>query len=327
MMGRSKDVHPKANAALEAAGVSVEATTASIEAVRDVIRRKVPEAGAWARIMRSTQEAFWARVCSSYNLREDEFLRMLEASDGQGPGSVEWTPDYDYPDYAKVETHMQPHGFNGHPLSGLYYDYGGRVFLGKAGVNDGLHRSLAEKITPPKDGNVSRIMDIACAAGKLTAQLKRRFPDSEVWGSDISAPMVRYAHYRAIQENLDIRFIQKAGEDLDELPENHFDLVTAYILFHEVPLPVTIRTIKNVFRILRPGGTFVFFDFPTAGTGKMNYSGFLRAVDSADNSEPYAPEFVTSKIEERIKQAGFALRSEDPGDIALYGRVCDKPKT
>ena len=327
MMTPAKDVHPEANAVIEAEGVEIKATPESVEAVRDVVRRKLPEAGVWARVYRSSQEAFWNRVCESYGLREDAFLRMLEESDQSGPGSVEWDPDYVYPDYAKVETHLQPGGYVGHPLAGLRYDYGTRVFAGNVSENDYLHKAMAERVPKPRDGRVEQVMDIACSVGKLTCALKERFPEAEVWGSDISAPMVRYAHYRAIEQGLAVNFLQKAGEDLDELREKQFDLVTVHILFHEAPTPVVDRTIANVYRMLRPGGTFWISDFPTLGNDPegIHYTNLLGAIDSADNSEPYAPEFVRSNIEKKLRKTGFTLRYEKPADINAYGRVCDKP--
>lgn len=327
MMGRSKEVHPKANAAIETAGIKIEPTHKSVEAVREVIRREVPEAGVWARVYRSTQEAFWSRVADSYGLREDTFLQMLDDSDKSGPGSVSWDPEYIYPDYAKVETHRQPGGYVGHRLAGLVYDYGTRIFHGNASKDDFLHKAMSEKISTPLDGKVERVMDIACAIGQLTCEIKRRFPDAEVWGSDISAPMVRYAHYRAREQNLDVHFLQKAAEDLDDLPAGSYDLVTVHILFHEAPAPVADRTIANVYRMLRPGGTFWISDFPTLSQNPkgLNYTNFLGTIDSADNSEPYAPEFVRSNIEEKLRRQGFTLRYENPEDMNVFGRVCDKP--
>lgn len=328
MWGRSKEIHPKINAAIEAEGIPIEPTKESVEAVRTIAREQFPEAGVWARVYRSTQDAFWGRVAESYGMREEDFLRMLDASDKEGPGSVTWDPDYVYPEYAKVETHRQRGGYVGQPLAGLHYDYGTRVFSGNISKNDQLHKAMAEKISPPKDGQVNRIMDLACSVGRLTCQLKRRFPEAEVWGSDISAPMVRYAHYRALQEGLDVHFLQKASEDLDDLPENHYDLVTVHILFHEVPTPVVDRTIANVYRMLRPGGTFWISDFPTLKEGQkgLSYTNFLGSIDSADNNEPYAPEFVRSNIEDKLRNLGFVLRCEDPEDMQVYGRVCDKPE-
>jgi hypothetical protein len=79
--------------------------------------------------------------------------------------------------------------------------------------------------------------------------------------------------------------------------------------------------------MLRPGGTFWISDFPTLGNDPegLHYTNLLGAIDSADNCEPYAPEFVRSNIEEKLRELGFALRYNDPADINKHGRVCDKP--
>lgn len=322
---RGRTHRPKVDAALKEEGIAFEPTHENVEQIRDVIRRRFPDAGIAQRIWRSTQDALWRRVSASYGLKEDEILRMLDDYDKRGPGSVKWDPDYVYPAYAKVETHLQSGGFVGDMLSGICFDYGTKVFYGYAG--DDFHEKIAAAAVPPLDGKVAKIMDVACSEGKLTCALKNRFPDAEVWGSDISAGMVRYAHYRAVELGTEVHFLQKAAEDLDELEAGSFDMITMYILFHEVPLPVIDKAIENIFRLLRPGGTLWIKDFPSLGHDPdgLHYDGMLAALDSADNSEPYAPDFVRSNIEQKLTDAGFKLRYEKPEDINKYGRVCDKP--
>ena len=322
---RGRTHRPRVNKALDEQGVRFEPTRESVEAIREVIRRDFPDAGIAQRVLRTTQGALWKRVSDSYGLKEGDILRLLDEYDGRGPGSVTWDPDYQYPGYSAVETHLQTGGFVGDMLSGVCFDYGTKVFHGYD--DEGYHEKIARRAQIPLDGKLDRIMDIACSQGKLTCALKDRFPEAEVWGSDISAGMVRYAHYRAVEQNKDVHFLQKAAEDLDELEPGQFDLVTFYLLFHEVPMPVVDKTIENLFRLLRPGGTLWFADFPTLGHDPdgLHYDGMLGALDSADNSEPYAPEFVRSNVEKRLTDAGFVLRYTDPKDITLKGRVCDKP--
>lgn len=313
------------NEALKAAGIEFEPTPESVEAIRDIIRQGFPLAGTTQAIFRISQNALWQRVSDSYALKKSDVLHLLDTYDQMGPGSVTWDPTYEYPSYTAVETHLQDGGYVGDMMSGICFDYGTKIFYG---ADDGaIHQQIASSVEVPLDGKVDRIMDIACSEGKLTSQLKKRFPGSEVWGSDISAGMVRWAHYRAVEERLDIHYLQKAAEDLDELEPEQFDLVTFFLLFHEVPMPVVRRTIKNVFRLLRPGGTLWFRDFPTLGDDPdgLHYDGMLGALDSADNSEPFAPEFVRSNVEELLVEAGFKLRYPDPADMNVHGRVCDKP--
>ena len=150
-------------------------------------------------------------------------------------------------------------------------------------------------------------MDIGCAIGQFTCALKRRFPNAEVWGTDIGAPMIRYAHYRTVKQILDVNFAQMTSEDLD-FPDNHFDLVTAHLLFHELPLPIIKQTLAKTFRILRPGGTFVLWDFPSAAAADGRFSGFMRYMDAADNGEPYSCEFVECDVEGLMPEIVFTLR-------------------
>jgi ubiquinone/menaquinone biosynthesis C-methylase UbiE len=310
------------NAAMAKAGYAIEHSKAGVANARKVIAENT-DLATFLRVKRSCQEIYKARIIESYESRKDEFLRMLDAADRQGPGSVTYDPDFVYPDYATVEIHISPYGYTGHPLAGLIYDYGTSIFYGGANADDALHRRLAAETPAPQDGRVARLLDIGCSAGQFTCALKRRFPEAEAIGTDISAPMVRYAHWRAVQQNLDVHFAQMPSEALD-FPGGHFDLVGCHILFHEIPVPVIERTLAEVFRVLRPGGLFALWDFATAKGGNAGYGSLVGLMDSADNGEPYAQGFVHCNVEKLIEDAGFTLR-DNLGAGMLRGRICDKP--
>ena len=92
--------------------------------------------------------------------------------------------------------------------------------------------------------------------------MKRRFPDAEVWGIDVGGPMVRYAHMKAADMGVAVNFAQRLAEDT-KFPANHFDLVVSNLLFHEVSEQGAKNIIKEVARILRPGGVFSPTDMNT----------------------------------------------------------------
>jgi SAM-dependent methyltransferase len=282
-----------------------------------------PVMAAFFRIKRTLQETCWHRIVEACAMQEQSLLDILSEAEQHGPGSVHWNRQYMYPEYATVDIHIQPGGYTGHPLAGLIYDTGTGVFFG-GNDNDALHEVTAQKTPMPIDESVERIVEIGCSVGQMTCALKRRFPDAEVWGTDISAPMVRYAHWRAVQVNCDVHFGQMAAEKLD-FPGEHVDLIVAHILFHELPVPVIKQVLAEAFRVLRPGGSIVIWDFPTATEGNPSFGNFMGIMDAADNGEPYAVGFVRCGVEELMKQAGFDLRSEDPADMQTEGRVGDKP--
>ena len=81
--------------------------------------------------------------------------------------------------------------------------------------------------------------------------------------------------------------------------------------------------LAEIRRLLRPGGTYVMWDFPTATPEAPGYGGFAGLMDAADNGEPYAYGFVKCGIEGLLAEAGLKLRSLDKADLTTNGRVCD----
>lgn len=324
MHNQHKRVEQQSAEMLRQKGLTEDLWPAQVDPMREAMQ-SAPEVATFLRTKRSLQEAYWNRIMESYGVREEEFLHMLELSDAEGPGTITWDPNFDVPKYATVDIHIQPGGYVGEPLGGLHYDYGTKVFFGGVNDEDAVHAKMAGKTSTPLDGKVERVMDLGCAIGQFSCALKKRFPDAEVWGTDIGSPMVRYAHHRAVKQNLDVNFAQMASEDLD-FPDNHFDLVTAHLLFHELPLPIIRQTLEEAFRVLRPGGTFVIWDFTSASADDGRFSGFIRYMDAADNGEPYSCEFVYCEVETIIPEIGFNLRYSDPDDVMRHGRVCDKPE-
>ncbi|MCB2108148.1 MAG: class I SAM-dependent methyltransferase [Rhodobacteraceae bacterium] len=309
--------------AVETAGARNEQWPECVASVREALMED-GEVSTWLRVKRSLQEAYWDRIITSYGEREGELMQRLEAADKKGPGTLKWDPNFKVPEYATVDIHIQPGGFVHHPLAGFHYDYGTRVFFGGINAGDAQHMKMARKTATPKDGKVKRFLDLGTSIGQLPCQVKRLYPDAEVWGIDIGAPMVRYAHLRAVEQDLDVNFAQMASENL-EFPDNHFDVVSAHLLFHEIPMPIIKATIAEAFRVLRPGGVFVIWDFPSATSGNRRFSGFMRTLDAADNGEPYSVEFVNADVERLMTEAGFKLRYTSPEDIMRHGRVGDKP--
>ena len=307
---------------LDAAGVTLDPSPQGVAKVREVIRQE-PELAVYMRVKRSCQESYKGRIIGSYTLRQSHYLDMIEAAETQGPGSVTYDPNYVYPAYATAEIHIQPGGYT-HPLAGLYYDYGTSIFFGGANGGDRLHTALAAAAPLPADGVVKTVLEIGCSVGQLSTALKLRFPEAHVIGTDISSSMVRYAHWRAAERGVDVDFRQMPAEALT-LPDASVDLAAAHILFHELPRPVIEKTLAELMRVLRPGGVFVMWDFPSAADGVAGYANIHGLMDMADNGEPYAYAFVECGIEGLIEAAGFELSHQVSTLGMSDARVCRKP--
>jgi ubiquinone/menaquinone biosynthesis C-methylase UbiE len=266
----------------------------SMEEVKRIIEHE-PVIATRNRVWRWSQEGIWNGAMEAYKSREQELLAELARYDKLGPGSVEYDPNFQYPEYyAKVDFHIQPGGYYSDPLAGYIYHYGTKVFFTGRNNNDDVQRGLCQLLPTPADGVVRRILDLACSIGQFATAFKERFPQAEVWGIDASAPMVRYAHKRAVDMGLEVHFAQRLAEDT-KFPDNSFDIVNAFILFHEVPLDIAEKIVAEAARVLRPGGIFCVEDFANRKLGQVpamaEYTGF---IDSVYNGEPYAPDFVHS---------------------------------
>lgn len=278
------------------------------------------------RLMRSTQEMKWVGINATYRKREAELLAALDAADRSGPGSVRYDPNFVYPAYFRDSRfHLQPGGYWADPLAGFFYHYGTKVFFTGRNNDDDIQRELVALIPLPADGHVRRVLDLGCSAGQSTTALKERFPQAEVWGIDIAAPMVRYAHYRAVRMNLDVHFAQMKAEAL-EFPDESMDIVWAFILFHEVPVEIGQQIVREVYRVLRRGGVFALADFPNRPPEQAaTVAGYIRDFDTHHNGERFGSDFVYSDFVGTMRRAGFSSVTPDaaPGNW-IPVRVCVK---
>jgi SAM-dependent methyltransferase len=273
------------------------------------------------RVVRTSQEMFWNGVIDTYRKREPELLAELDRADRMGPGSVEYDPTMQLPEYiTHAEIHIQPGSYHADPLAGYIYHYGTKVFNQGRNDNDEIHRDNINKLPIPADGRVNRILDLACSVGQGTTAFKERFPNAEVWGIDAGAPMVRYAHKRAVEMGLDVHFAQRLTED-NGFPDNYFDIVNAFILFHELPRGAAEQTIREAYRVLRPGGVFTIIDFQNTKHHKSALQLHTRHMDETHNGEPYSTDFVKWDF------AGFlatVFPKVEEGEGFLPLRVCTK---
>lgn len=185
----------------------------------------------------------------------DRYLEEMEKADRSGPGSLQLNPGMHIPDYARWEIHNQPGGYVGDPFAGHIFHYGVNNFWMHLNDQEEKSAEVSASVPIPADGKVRRIVDIGTSVGQIAITLKERFKDAEVWGIDVGAPMVRYAHMRSIDLGIDVNYAQMLAEDM-QFPDNHMDIVAGFLLFHEVDMDATPKIIDEIFRVLRPGGTF-----------------------------------------------------------------------
>jgi ubiquinone/menaquinone biosynthesis C-methylase UbiE len=195
----------------------------------------------------------------------------------------------------------------GDPFAGYIYLHGENVVFSRGNYQDDAQRLLARRIPAPPDGVVNRVLEQGCSSGQLTIALKNKWPDAEVWGSDVGAPMIRFAHMRSVELGIETHYMHEVSEE-SNFPDNYFDVATNNLLYHEVPEKIGVGIIKESFRTLRPGGIFFPVDQYTENPPNMTAFGrFWGWRDYRWNEEVWRFEYENLDMEGEMRKAGFEV--------------------
>jgi len=113
-----------------------------------------------------------------------------------------------------------------------------------------------------------RILDAGCGGGYFSRILARR--GARVSGVDVAARLLAHAEAEEAREPLGVRYARADLADLSRFRARSFDLVVANVVLVDVRR--YRRAIAELFRVLAPGGRFLFslthpsFESPTPGT-------------------------------------------------------------
>jgi SAM-dependent methyltransferase len=248
----------------------------------------------YASANRVAQELLW----ESTNLSVDRTLPDLITRAAELSASSEAVLDipesFETPRYVTaLDIHCMPGGYATEVAPddvsvGALYDRGVYLYaMGYMGpYNDDMGRSVCNYVKRNLTGFAPRrILDMGCTVGHATLPFKELFPDAEVWGIDVAAPQVRYAHARAAGLGLDVNFAQMNAEET-RFPDGHFDLVVSHILLHETSGKAMPRIFAECHRLLAPGGYMIHADLPPFDLMDP-FTQFILDNETWYNNEPF----------------------------------------
>jgi len=267
---------------------------------------------AFSLLNRATQELLWDSVGESVE-RQLPALREAAAAVPKAGGTLSLDPSLELPAYfTKVDIHVMPGSFHKEVsaqddlYAGAVYDRGVYVYayggLGadNAALGEGTIGCIKSRFPQFKPG---RILDLGCGAGMSTLPLKAAWPEADIYGVDLAAPMLRYAHARSEAYGVPVFYSQQNAAHTN-FADGSFDLVLSNLLLHEIPQKLIREVIAECHRLLKPGGVMVHNDM--VGWPDDPFQEFMAEWNAHNNNEPFERGSGTIDWRGACVDAGFA---------------------
>ncbi len=248
----------------------------------------------YAAANRIAQELLWEASNLSVERELPELIDRAAELSASTKAVLDIPETFEVPRYVSaLDIHCMPGGYAtevapNDVAAGVLYDRGVYLYaMGYMGpLNDDMGRSVCNYIKRHMPGfQPRRILDMGCTVGHSTVPFKEAFPDAEVWGIDVAAPQVRYAHARAAGLGLEVNFAQMNAEQT-RFPDRHFDLIVSHILLHETSGKAMPRIFAECERLLSPGGYVIHADLPPFDLMDP-FTQFILDNETWYNNEPF----------------------------------------
>ena len=163
-----------------------------------------------------------------------------------------------------------------------------------------------------------RVLEIGCRTGSLLLLVKKMQPGAEVIGLDPDPAALAIAQRKARRAGVAIQLDQGFADELP-YPDASFDRVLSSFMYHHLSRQVKEQTLREVRRVLKPGGRFHMVDFaPSGASGKRGFTAHLIHADRhlKDNAE--------DRVLASLRDAGLAearllaVRPSRIGSTAYY---------
>lgn len=215
-------------------------------------------------------------------------------------------PDLTYPDYYLTSFHAYDEGNLGWQPA-MEVEVAARAVhariwpeagaAGDARLRQSYHQVLTAQMPTPRT-----IVDLGCGVGMSTVTLQDTYPEAELTGVDLSPYFLAIAHHQTQQRPRPITWVHAAAEATG-LPAASYDLVSACLVFHELPAQAAIALLQEARRLVRPGGYVAIMDMNPRSDVFASLPPYVFTL--LKSTEPYLDEYFNLDLEAAIVAAGF----------------------
>ncbi len=217
-------------------------------------------------------------------------------------------PQLDYPEYYIRPFHAYDDGNLGWDAATevevAAYAVHSRVWgdtnaKGDALLRQSYHDLVQAQVKYPQD-----ILDLGCSVGMSTLALAEIYPDAKITGLDLSPYFLAIADCNISKSALskNINLIHAAAE-ITGLPDQAFDLISIFLVCHELPQTSTLEILAEVKRLLRPHGHLAIMDMNPNSEIYAKMPPYILTL--LKSTEPYLDQYFSLDLEDAIAKSGF----------------------
>jgi ubiquinone/menaquinone biosynthesis C-methylase UbiE len=201
-----------------------------------------------------------------------------------------FAPLPEIPNYVRSSIHGLEGGY-GAPWSAATWDPVVKEIFAEYTGDEQEYREVLPGLVPITP---MRVLDVACGTGESTLAWHRRFPDAHIAAIDVSPYMLVVAERKL--RSIPLVDVRCANAEALPFEDATFDVVTASLLFHELPSDVSPRILAEMRWVVRPDGWIAVVEPYRVGA---------RVLKPIPFPEPYLRDFLQTDWDEAFNAAGF----------------------
>ena len=218
-----------------------------------------------------------------------------------------------FPPYYRRTFHWQTDGYFSE-YSAEVYELGVELLF--RGTADVMRRQVIPPITRfvRERGGAERLrlLDIGCGTGRTLHQIAITHPAMQLHGVDLSPAYIRMARKRLA----DAPELTLAVENGEALPwsDATFDIVTSTYMFHELPRNARRNVVREMLRVVKPGGLLVLEDSAQLAESAEIASALHEFP--REFHEPFYEDYLEDDLGALVAECGFAAPTTEAHLVA-----------
>ncbi len=177
-------------------------------------------------------------------------------------------------------------------------------------INKDFFKKVESYLAPD---DYEKVLDIGSGTSSFSIFLKNENPTLDIYDIDGSKEMLRIAKRKIEDENLNIKLEEALAENIP-YEDNYFDKIVAIFLFSYIPRTIKPYAMRELYRVLKPGGKFIIVDISNQ-TGLKKYIELFKYVPNP----LFIEDGLNGEYFKLLNSAGF----KDISQIPVMDRFID----